>query len=77
MQAGIRASIDRRDSLADKLLAEVFSRLMEESLTVEQADAIVLRYAIDVVSFDEGLARHAGALRPATKIAPASPSRSG
>jgi hypothetical protein len=41
--------------LADKLLAEVFSRLMEESLTVEQADAIVLRYGIDVVSFDEGL----------------------
>jgi ribonuclease VapC len=40
---------------------------MEESLTVDQADAIVLRYGIDVVSFDEGLARRAGALRPATK----------
>jgi ribonuclease VapC len=40
---------------------------MEESLTVEQADAIVLRCGIDVVSFDEGLARRAGALRPATK----------
>ena len=64
MQAEIRASIDTRDSLADKLLAEVFSRLMEESLTVEQADAIVLRYGIDVVSFDEG---RAGALRLATK----------
>ena len=57
---------------------------MEESLTVEQADAIVLRYGIDVVPFDEGLARRAGALRPATKslgclsaIAPASRSRNG
>ena len=48
-------------------LAEVFSRLMEESLTVEQADAIVLRYGMDVVPFDEGLARRAGALRPSTK----------
>jgi AbrB family looped-hinge helix DNA binding protein len=62
-----RELIPGRDSLADKLLAEVFSRLMEESLTVEQADAIVLRYGIDVVPFDEGLARRAGALRPATK----------
>jgi PIN domain nuclease of toxin-antitoxin system len=69
---GERGSDTIADLAADALmstvnLAEVFSRLMEESLTVEQADAIVLRYGIDVVPFDEGLARRAGALRPATK----------
>jgi ribonuclease VapC len=69
---GERGSDTIADLAADALmstvnLAEVFSRLMEESVTVEQADAIVLRYGIDVVPFDEGLARRAGALRPATK----------
>jgi PIN domain nuclease of toxin-antitoxin system len=48
-------------------LAEVFSKLMEQSLTAEQADEIVFRYGLEVVPFDEGLARGAGALRPATK----------
>ena len=48
-------------------LAEVISKRMEWSLSTEQADAIVYRYGFDVVPFDEGLARRAGALRPATK----------
>jgi PIN domain nuclease of toxin-antitoxin system len=48
-------------------LAEVFSKLVERGLTVEQADAIVLRYGIEIVPFDEELARRAGALRPATR----------
>ena len=48
-------------------LAEVISKLMEWSLSAAQADAIVFRYALDVVPFDEELARRAGALRPATK----------
>lgn len=48
-------------------LAEVISKLMERDLTAHQADAIVYRYGYEVVSFDEGLARLAGALRPATK----------
>ena len=48
-------------------LAEVFSKLMERSLSAEGADAIVYRYGFEVVPFDEELARRAGALRPATK----------
>ena len=61
------ADLCRRRPHIDCEFGEVFSRLVEESLTVEQADAIVLRYGIDVVLFDEGLALRAGALRPATK----------
>ena len=69
---GERGSDPVADLAADALmstvnLAEVFSKLLEESLTAEQADAIVLRYAIEIVPFDEGLARRAGVLRPATK----------
>ena len=48
-------------------LAEVFSKLMEQKLTAEQADAIVLRYGFEAVPFDEELARRTGALRPVTK----------
>jgi ribonuclease VapC len=48
-------------------LAEVISKLMERNLTADQADAIIYRYGFEVVSFDEALARSAGALRPATK----------
>lgn len=48
-------------------LAEVYSKLMERSLSPEQADAVIYRYGFDVVPFDEDLARRAGALRPATK----------
>ena len=69
---GERGSDPVADLAADALmstvnLAEGFSKLMEESLTAEQADAIVLRYGIEIVPFDEGLARRAGMLRPATK----------
>lgn len=48
-------------------LAEVFSKLMERNMTAEQADEIVYRYGLEVVPFDESLARQTGALRPATK----------
>jgi ribonuclease VapC len=48
-------------------LAEVISKLMERDLTADQVDAIVYRYGFDIVSFDEGLARLACSLRPATR----------
>ena len=48
-------------------LAEVYGKLLERSLSLEQVDAIVYRYTFEPVPFDEGLARRAGALRPATK----------
>jgi ribonuclease VapC len=67
-----RGSDPVADLAADALmstvnLAEVFSKLVEQGLTVEQADEIVLRYGMEIAPFDEGLARRAGALRPATK----------
>ena len=69
---GERGSDPVAEIAADALLstvnlAEVLSKLMERSLSAEQADAIVYRYGFAVVPFDEGLARRAGALRPATK----------
>jgi len=48
-------------------LAEVFSKLVERNVTPDQADSIIYRYGFDVVSFDEGLARRTGVLRPVTK----------
>lgn len=48
-------------------LAEVFSKLLERTLTAEQADEIIYRYGFGVVPFDERLARRVGELRPATK----------
>lgn len=48
-------------------LAEVFAKLAERGLSQDQADMIVYRYRLDVVPFDEELARQTGALRPATK----------
>jgi PIN domain nuclease of toxin-antitoxin system len=47
--------------------AEVFSKLAERGLSQDQADMIVYRYRLEVVPFDEDLARQTGVLRPATK----------
>jgi PIN domain nuclease of toxin-antitoxin system len=48
-------------------LAEVFAKLAERGLSQDEADTIVYRYRLEVVPFDEELARQTGALRPATK----------
>ena len=48
-------------------LAEIFAKLAERGLSQDQADMIVYRYRLEVVPFDEDLARQTGALRPATK----------
>jgi PIN domain nuclease of toxin-antitoxin system len=48
-------------------LAEVFSKLLEQSVSAEQADSIIYRYGFAVAPFDEDLARRTGALRPITK----------
>jgi PIN domain nuclease of toxin-antitoxin system len=48
-------------------VAEVFAKLAERGLSQNQADTIVYRYRLEVVPFDEELARQTGALRPATK----------
>ena len=48
-------------------LAEVFAKLAERGLSQNEADMIVYRYRLEVVPFDEELARQTGALRPATK----------
>jgi PIN domain nuclease of toxin-antitoxin system len=64
---------DSIDDLADEALmsavnlAEVFARLTERGLSERQADTIVYRYRLEVVPFDEELARQTGALRPVTK----------
>jgi PIN domain nuclease of toxin-antitoxin system len=47
-------------------LAEVFAKLAERGLSQREADMIVYRYRLEVVPFDEDLARQTGALRPAT-----------
>jgi PIN domain nuclease of toxin-antitoxin system len=48
-------------------LAEVFAKLAERGLSQDEADMIVYRYRLEVVPFDEELARQTGALRPVTK----------
>jgi PIN domain nuclease of toxin-antitoxin system len=48
-------------------LAEVFSKLAERGLSQSESDMIVYRYRLEVVPFDEELARETGALRPATR----------
>src|SRR5262245_4583338 len=48
-------------------LAEVFGKLAERGLSQGEVDTIVYRYRLEVVPFDEELARQTGALRPATK----------
>jgi PIN domain nuclease of toxin-antitoxin system len=48
-------------------LAEVFAKLAERGLSQDEADMIVYRYRLEVVPFDEEMARQTGALRPATK----------
>jgi PIN domain nuclease of toxin-antitoxin system len=48
-------------------LAEVFAKLAERGLSQRESDMIVYRYRLEVVPFDEDLARQTGALRPATK----------
>jgi ribonuclease VapC len=48
-------------------LAEVFAKLAERGLSQREADMIVYRYRLEVVPFDEELARQTGALRPATR----------
>jgi PIN domain nuclease of toxin-antitoxin system len=48
-------------------LAEVFAKLADRGLSQNEADMIVYRYRLEVVPFDEDLARQTGALRPATK----------
>jgi ribonuclease VapC len=64
---------DGIDELADEALmsavnlAEVFAKLSERGLSQGEADMIVYRYRLEVVPFDEELARQTGALRPATK----------
>lgn len=61
------------DGLADEALmsavnfAEVFAKLAERGLSQRNADMIVYRYRLEVVPFDEELARQMGALHPATK----------
>jgi ribonuclease VapC len=63
---------DRLDELAEEALmsavnlAEVFGKLAERGLSQREADMIVYRYRLEVVPFDEELARQTGALRPAT-----------
>jgi ribonuclease VapC len=47
--------------------SEVFAKLAERGLSQREADMIVYRYRLEVVPFDEELARQTGALRPATK----------
>ncbi len=48
-------------------LAEVLSKLTERGLSQRDADGIVYRYRLEIVPFDEELARQTGALRPATR----------
>src|SRR5262245_12141296 len=47
-------------------LAEVFGKLAERGLSQREADTIVYRYRLEIVPFDEELARQTGVLRPAT-----------
>jgi PIN domain nuclease of toxin-antitoxin system len=48
-------------------MSEVVAKLLEQSLTLAQADEIVYRYGFEIVAFDEELARQAGALRVPTR----------
>ncbi|HEX6000817.1 MAG TPA: type II toxin-antitoxin system VapC family toxin [Hyphomicrobiaceae bacterium] len=48
-------------------LAEVLAKLSERGLSQRDADGIVYRYRLEVIPFDEELARQTGALRPATR----------
>ena len=48
-------------------LSEIVAKLLEQSLTLTQADEIVYRYGFEVLPFDEELARQAGALRVPTR----------
>jgi ribonuclease VapC len=58
--------IDDEPLMSTVNLAEVFAKLAGRGLSQDQADMIVYRYRLDIVPFDEELARQTGALRPAT-----------
>jgi ribonuclease VapC len=64
--AGAVDDLDDAALMSAVNLAEVFAKLSEHGLSQDQADMIVYRYRLDIVPFDEDLARQTGALRQAT-----------